>query len=50
MKMQFYFSENKTFQWLRLRQNNAHQVLLHCTDMLALLSLIAVDLIYRSGF
>ena len=50
MKIQSYFSENKTFQRVRLRQNTAHPVLRHSRDMLASLRWLVIDLIYWSGF
>ena len=50
MKIQSYFSENKTFQRVRLRQNTAHPVLRHSRDMLASLNWLAIDLIHWSGF
>ena len=45
MKIQSFFSENKTFERVRLRQNTVHLALRHRRDMLAPLSRLAIDLI-----
>ena len=48
MKIQSYFSENKTFQRVSLRQNTTHPTLRHSRDMFASLSWLAIDLIHWS--